>query len=152
MRESILACEDPGEASWAPCVSHGFRGMGVGQEVSDSPKKAELKLLWRRALPAAAPKVLLGKRLWLCSLLWDNQLQEDFKLGGGFVCSFLPFFFFNVDCCVAQNEELLSARQTSLVSCFHTLSCCASAYSHFFLLPSCRLENQLLHRKSVYLF
>lgn len=85
-------------------MSQGLIGMGVGQEVSDSPKKAELKLLWRRALPAAAPKVLLGKRLWLCTLLGDNQLQEDFKLGV-FVCSFLPFFFFNVwvktrSCCL----------------------------------------------------
>lgn len=70
---------------------------------------------------------------------------------GDFVCSFLPFFFFNVDCCVGQNKELLSARHlTSLVWCFHTLSCCASAYSHSFLLPRCRLENQLLHRKCVF--
>lgn len=50
-------------------MSQGFIGMGVSQEVSDSPKKAELKLLWRRALPAAALKMLLGKLLWLCTLL-----------------------------------------------------------------------------------
>lgn len=37
-------------------MSQGLAGTGVVLEVSDSPEKAEVKLLWRRALPAAARK------------------------------------------------------------------------------------------------
>lgn len=48
-------------------MSEGLVGMGVGREVSDSCKKAELKLLWRRALPAAAPRVLLGNYRAVCT-------------------------------------------------------------------------------------
>lgn len=60
-REHPLSCGNLGEASWAPCMSQGLVGTGVGREVSHSHKKAELKPLWRRALPAAAPRALLGK-------------------------------------------------------------------------------------------
>lgn len=47
-------------ASLAPCVSQGLVEMGVGQELSGCRKKAELKLLWRGVLPAAAQECCWG--------------------------------------------------------------------------------------------
>jgi len=47
-------------ASLAPCMSQGLVEMGVGQELSGCRKKAELKLLWRGVLPAAAQECCWG--------------------------------------------------------------------------------------------
>lgn len=44
-------------------VSQGLVGTGMGQEVSNSRQKAELKPLWSRALPAAARETTV-----LCAL------------------------------------------------------------------------------------
>lgn len=123
VRECILACGDLGEASWAPCVSQGLVGVGVGREVSDSRQKAELKPLWRRALPAAALRGLLGKLpcyMHYCEITNHKRILNWFF----FVLFFSFLLLFNVGCYVGQNKEPLSGRYlTSLAWCFHTLFC-----------------------------
>lgn len=152
MRESITTCGDLGEASWAPRVSRGLVGAGVGQEVSDSHQKAELKPLWSRALPAAAPTALLGK-LRCCEHYCEiTDHKRILNCIFCFVHVFSSSFYRWLLCGSKQGAAVCQTFNFFGFMLSYPLSCRASAYSHSFLLRSCRLENQLLHSKRMFAF